>query len=261
MRMRFIIITLLAAALFHIASAQTCNTGLNCFSCATFVTSASFRRWCSNELTFNPSSGCCVSAGSRTSCPSNFQWQYTVSATNGCGSREENPNFFGPNAALNAGQIVYIVIIVLAYFINIGAVVSFCRRNNIPPCGYIAIAVFFTWWVWCCLIPARRNAQLVVIQSAPHQAGQVYGQQPYVAPGQPYVAPGQYAPQPYGQPAYPQSQPGYAPQQAPNPYSQPPNPYNQPHNPYEQAPSAPPPHNTYVQAPNPYANADIVKPH
>jgi hypothetical protein len=221
----------------------------------------------------NPSSGCCVTTFSTTriNCPSNFQYQYTVNAFDGCSSsiREDNPNFVG---ALNAGQIAYIIIIVLLYFINIGAVASFCRRNNIPPCGYIAIAAIFTWWVWCCLIPARRNAQLVVIQSAPLQAGQPYGQQPYVAPGQPYVAPGQpyvapgqYAPQPYGQPGYPQSQPGYAPQQPPNPYSQPPNPYNQPLNPYEQAhdayaPSAPPPQNPYA-APNPYANADIVKPH
>jgi hypothetical protein len=192
---------------------------------------------------------------------------YTVNAAFGCGTREDNPNFVG---ALNAGQIAYIIIIILLYFINIGAVASFCRRHNIPPGGYICIAAIFTWWVWCCLIPARRNAQLVVIQSAPIQAGQPYGEQPY---GQPYVAPGQYAPQPYGQPGYPQSQPGYTSQQQPNPYSQPPNPYSQPPNPYNQpvnpyenahdahAPSAPPPHNPYAQAPNPYANADIVKPH
>jgi hypothetical protein len=148
---------------------------------------------------------------------------------------------------------VYIVIIVLVYFINIGAVVSYCRRRNIEACGYVAIAVFFGWWVWCCLIPAgRRTQQLVVISTAPQQMQQPYGQQPYGQ--QPYG-------QPYGQPGYPQAQPGYAPQQAPNPYNQPPNPYNQPQGAYAENPYAQPPQNLLAQAPNPYAaSGEIVKP-
>ena len=179
------------------------------------------------------------------------------------------------NYQLSAGTIMYIIAIVVIYFINIAAVVAYCRRRNIEACPYVALAVFFTWWVWCCLIPAgNRQQQLVVISTAPQHM------QPYVAPGQPFASQpyGQqpYGQQPYGQPAYPQGGAGYAPQQAANPYQQQqqqqayaanpygqppqntyaqgPNPYAQPPNPYAQPP------NPYAQAPNPYASGDIVKP-
>lgn len=234
--MRIIAVALVVGTLAALASAQTCNTASSCSSCASWG-SGTTRRWCSNDYNSIARTGCCVVSFSRINCPSSYQYQYTLSTNSDTNCNflpDRNPDFYmGYNAELSAGQIVYIVAIVLIYFINIGAVVSYCRRRNIEACGYVALAVFFGWWVWCCLIPAGRQAQLVVIQTAP-QHMQPYGQQPY------------------GQPGYPQGQPGYAPQQqgayTANPYGQPPqNPYAQPPNPY-------------AQAPNPYASGDIVKP-
>ncbi len=256
--MRHVAITLLLGALTHVASGQTCNSASTCSSCAFWSSSSSYRMWCSDDG--YSSSGCCIVTSYRSDCPSNYQYQSSLSSGSsfGCSSSYINPQYTRAN--LNAAQIVYIVIVVAAYFINIGAVVSFCKRRNIPPCGYIAIAIFVHVWVWCCLIPAgRQSQQLVFIQTAPQHSAQ-----PYVMPGQPYV------PQPYGQPGYgqsapyPQAQPGYAPQEPPNPYNQPPNPYNQQQNqqqnPYANNPYAPPPQNYYAQAPNPYASGEIVKP-
>ena len=46
--------------------------------------------------------------------------------------------------------------IVALYIANIAAVVTFCKRRGIPHRGYVAIAVFCVWLVWCCLIRAGR---------------------------------------------------------------------------------------------------------
>jgi hypothetical protein len=170
------------------------------------------------------------------------------------------------------GTIVYVIFLVLAWIINMFAVARYCQARNLQPGGYIAIAFFFGWWVWCCLIPAGRNAtQLVIVQQGPGAGyayqgqGQPYAAQtPYVAGVAPYGQPapnpyGQPAPNPYGQPApnpYGQPAPNPYGQPAPNPYEQPPNPYAQQQNAYGQPQQAP---NPYGQPQNPYGG-EIVKP-
>jgi len=218
-----------------------------------------------------------MTSSSNLNCPIDFQYQHTLSTNDARNCNvlpQPNPDFVGANAQLSTGVIVYLVIVILIYFINIGAVVSYCRRRNIDACGYVALAVFFGIWVWCCLIPAGRRAQLVDISSAPQQmqpygqqpygqqpygqqpyGQQPYGQQPY---GQQPYGQQPYGQQPYGQPGYHQGEPTYAPQQPGNPYQQPQgayaaNPGQPPQNPYAQAP------NPYAQPPNPYASGDIVK--
>jgi hypothetical protein len=203
-----------------------------------------------------------MTSSSNLNCPIDFQYQHTLSTNDARNCNvlpQPNPDFVGANAQLSTGVIVYLVIVILIYFINVGAVVSYCRRRNIDACGYVALAVFFGIWVWCCLIPAGRRAQLVDISSAPQQmqpyGQQPYGQQPY---GQQPYGQQPYGKQPYGQPGYHQGEPTYAPQQPGNPYQQPQgayaaNPGQPPQNPYAQAP------NPYAQPPNPYASGDIVK--
>ncbi len=272
--MRAVAVAFVIGTLAGLASAQagTCNRASSCISCSTFgsLDSGLNRKWCSNDYNSDPITGCCVTSYSRLNCPSDFKYQYTL-ATNDARNcnvlPQSNPDFLASSAQLSTGVIVYFVIVIVIYFINICAVVSYCRRRNIEACGYVALAVFFGVWVWCCLIPAGRRAQVVVISSAP-QHTQPYGQQPYGQQpyGQQPYGQQPYGQQPYGQPGYLQGVSAYAPQQlgnpyqqqkgayTENPYAQAPNPYAQPPNPYAQPP------NPYAHPPNPYASGDIVKP-
>jgi hypothetical protein len=239
--MKIIAVALIIGSMSHVAIAQSCTSD-SCYACSSWRGSY----WCSNSYVRSASAaqgGCCAFDGS---CPSTYRYKYPLSYSLGCDYSSypnNNPNF---RTSMSAGEIAYVVILIVLYCVNIGAVVRYCQQRGIPPCGYIAIAVFFTWWVWCCLIPAGRRAQVVVIQSSaayPHQ--QAYVAQPYGEPS-PYGQP--YPTQPYGQPQYPQYPP-----QAHTGAAQPPNPYGQPA-PYGQQ-----------QAPNPYAaggaGGDIQKPY
>jgi hypothetical protein len=246
--MRFTAAALVALALLHVASAQYCYSSYSgCNSC---INSYGGATWCTNSA--GSSSGCCTSSGNN--CPSSYYY-----STSDCTY----------SSAVNTGQIIYVIFIVIAWIINLVCVIRYCQARNIQATGYICIAIFFGWWVWCCLIPAGRQAtQLVIVQQGA-TGGYAQQGQPYVAPGQPYVAGvapygqpgyGQAAPNPYGQPQYapnPYGQPAPNPyEQAPNPYAQNPNPYPQNPNPYGQPQQ---PANPYGQPPNPYGG-EIVKP-
>jgi hypothetical protein len=240
--MRFTAAALVALALLHVASAQSCSSVISCGRCLNY--------YCTNSAG-SSYGGCCSSSSSQ--CPSGYAY-YTLD----CNTYYSN--YYG-SPQLGAAAIVPIVFYVIAWIINITCVSRYCQARNIPPGGYIAIAVFFFWWVWCCLIPAGRQAtQLVVVQQgAP--AGYAAQGQPYAASGQPYVAGAPYGQPGYGQPApNPYGQPQYAPnpygQPAPNPYEQAPNPYGQNPNPYGQPQQ---PANPYGQPSNPYGG-EIVKP-
>jgi hypothetical protein len=49
-----------------------------------------------------------------------------------------------------------------------------CRANNLNPLRYLAIALFFGPFVWCCLNRASRRQQIVIVRTAndavPYQA-------------------------------------------------------------------------------------------
>ena len=204
-------------ALAVAASAQSCSSLYT--TCTSCIQSSVSSTWCSNVAS-SSSSGCCVSSLSYF-CPSNYQL-YTPN----CNVFSSNPNYIASvYVACNGACIAWIVISILAWIANMCFVFRFCKQRNLEPCGYIAIAFFFGWWVWCCLVSAGRR-QLVIVQTGP---------QPYV----PYQAqPANSAPNGYN-PAYGQPA-GYAPQGNPqaqpsNPYvQQPQNPYAQPANPYTQ---------------------------
>lgn len=245
--MRFTAAALVALALLHVASAQSCSSSINCYSCNNY--------YCTQSVGIQYS-GCCSSS---LSCPSSYNY-YTTD----CSNYYSNNNYYygSGSAQLGAAAIVPIVFYFIAWIINIICVSRYCQARNIQPGGYICIAVFAFWWVWCCLIPAGRQAtQLVIVQQGAPGGYAVQGQ-PYAASGQPYVA----GVAPYGQPGYgqpapnPYGQPQYAPnpygQPAPNPYEQAPNPYAQNPNPYGQPQQ---PANPYGQPSNPYGG-EIVKP-
>jgi hypothetical protein len=238
--MRFTAAALVALALLHVASAESCTSAFTCVSC---INSLNGVVWCSNYRT-SGYSGCC---SSNSYCATT--WAYSTS---------DCSNYYSAKKELDAAVIVVIVSFCIAWIMNLFIVRRYCQARNIPPGGYICIAIFCFWLVWCCLIPAGRNsAQLVIVQG---------GVSPYAAQGQPYAAQTPYVAgvAPYGQPGYGQAAPNPYGQYAPNPYQQPaPNPYEQAPNPYGQNPSPygqpQQPANPYGQPSNPYGG-EIVKP-
>jgi hypothetical protein len=222
--MRFVIATLvIIGALAHFASAQSCPSGSTLNTCSACINTKGY--WCSSYT--YPTSGCCTPY-SGYACPSDYQF-----FTADCNTFISNPafNVNGYKVAYCGGPcIAWIIICSLAWIANMCVVFRFCKQRNLEPCGYIAIAFFFGWWVWCCLVPASRRQQLVIVQTGIQQNVPYQSQPVQVAqPGYPA----------YGQQAYGQ-QAGYAPQTYPqaqpvNPYTQQPqNHYAQPFNPYAQ---------------------------
>ena len=223
--MRLVIASLvIIGALAHFASAQSCpSSTTTCSACSPSTTPYV---WCSSSSYASSSTyGCCVSGYSGYNCPSGYLYY-----TNNCNTFSSNPNYYNYDYVTTyyycGGQcIAWIIISCLAWFANMCFVFRFCRQRNIEPCGYMAIAFFFGWWVWCCLWSAGRQ-QIVIVQTGqqyvPYQAQPVQLAQPGYNPAA-YGQQAGYAPQ-----AYPQAQPV-------NPYmQQPQNPYAQPANPYAQ---------------------------
>ena len=220
--MRLVIASLvIIGALAHFASAQSCPTST--ISCSTCSPSTTPNVWCSSSSYASSSTtGCCVSGYSGYNCPSGYLYY-----TNNCNTFSSNPNYYNSYVYVYCGGqcIAWIIISCLAWIANMCFVFRFCRQRNIEPCGYMAIAFFFGWWVWCCLWSAGRQ-QIVIVQTGqqyvPYQAQPVQLAQPGYNPAA-YGQQAGYAPQ-----AYPQAQPV-------NPYmQQPQNPYAQPANPYAQ---------------------------
>jgi len=233
--MRFLASLLIISALSHYGNAQSCSsTFTTCSSCLSIG-----NRWCASIPDGFASGGCCTSTFNR--CSSFYPYSYR----NTCSSYDD-VTFDRP---CDTVCIVVNVLYSVAWFVNMIMVVRYCRQRNIEPCGYIAIAFFFSFFVWCCLI-SRGRQQLVIVQTGniPYQAqtgapiSQPYGQPSY---GQPYGQPS------YGQP-YGGQQGGYVPPAQPvNPYVQPS--YGQP---YGQVVETPP--NPYAQPSNAYG--EISKP-
>jgi hypothetical protein len=229
--MRFVATLLIIGTLIQFGSAQSCST-FNYGSCSSCLSAG--LKWCSSFSSYPGTLGCCQSTSFLCSSSNPYSFRY-----GNCNIYDSYD--FGSSSVVTysiCGTTCIIVNIIwsIAWIVNMVAVIRYCRQHNIEPCGFIAIAFFFGWFVWCCLI-SRGRQQLVIVQTGnvqyqPHVQAGAYNAQP---------------PQPYGQPSYGQpyggaQQGGYAPPAQPiNPYTQPsygqqggvpPNPYAQPANPY-----------------------------
>lgn len=131
-----------------------CSPAITCGDCNPAPDTGNV--WCSDSAS-SKDGGCCDFG----SCSGWFSYTYGFS----CDSFSYYFDY----------KLVWILCVSLGIWLgNMLSVFLYCRAKNLNPLRYLAIALFFGFFVWCCLNRASRRQQIVIVRTAndavPYQA-------------------------------------------------------------------------------------------